>query len=98
MLNVALSVVLALGTAQAQKEQEPIVLPSGAWVAVPDVAGRAAIVPVKVGNERRVRFTLDGVVFEAVRLRFKSRGAVYDVMANGDGTLSAQSYPVGSRP
>src|SRR4051794_16266502 len=97
MFNVVLAVALSVGV-QGQDPQ-PIVLPSRAWVSLPEgLAGPVSILPVQVGNETRVRLSYDGKVFEGPRLRIKANGRVFDTACDGQGSLTVRTYRVGEQP
>lgn len=109
MLNVALAAMLALGLAQAHQEPQPVLLPAGSLVSVPDDCLPTTLLTV-AGTEHRVRLTIvrasvpnpgpeDIVaVFEAARLRFTSGRHLWDASVTNLGGIRFRKAPLDPQP
>jgi hypothetical protein len=96
---LALAAGLLFGTAssepvaKAQRDDEnvTVITPENTIIKIAPGA-KYRLHQVKTGQDNRIRLEMPGVTVEAVRLRIKSKGNIYEVQVGAD-TFTVRSFP-----
>lgn len=81
----------------APKAERVIVSPEATTITISPGTKPINIRPVKTEEDSKIRLELPGVTIEAVCLRIKSEGSIFEMQITKDGRIQSQKYQDGQQ-